>query len=396
MSGSAPGRRQRRGYRGTGWRGLLVSVGLLGVAAIAGGTGTATSSPAGTAPVEGAAPFEGTAPFEGAGAHHGPGELRARTTSCELCAPEEGVRVVDLGEAGLESLGRRMTAANDSAWDRADRVFQTGGFGDPGTENARTKTLTHFLLRSRNALHYLAELGGDSVVHRFAEADLENPFGVRYANTTVFPIRFLEQGFIGNGGFCLRYQLGSPIDQRVMLGGVPVRIRSDVTYVDDAADAKPSLSVAFSSEIHKTIELLFLSDVCGRVRRETIVDRGDTLELITVTDIEGMYARRAGTHRLGALVFWRSLTTGERDPERPRAGACAYFPHISLNMPFFLPDLGLDDLREFDLPNPVVSVEWAHAHPGKPWVSVSPDVFFSPWEAIGPRPEEVVRRFPDL
>ncbi len=325
-----------------------------------------------------------------------PQELRAGTTSCGFCVPAEGARVVDLREAGMDSLGRRMTAVNDSAWDRADRLFQAGAFGDPRSEGARKKTLTHFLLRSRNALHYLAELGGDSLVHRVTESDLARPFGAWYANTTVFPIRFLEQGLVGEGGFCLHYELGSRFDQRVMLGGIPVRVHSDRVQEDDAPDPRAALSVEFSSTIHKTIELLFLSDVCGRVRRETIVDQGDTLELTTVTDLEGMFARRAGTHRLSALVFWRSVTTGERDPTRPRAGACAYFPRISLGLPFFLPDLGLDDLREFDLPNPVVSMEWVRAHPSKPWMTVSSDAFFIPWEAIGPRPVEVDRRFPDL
>jgi hypothetical protein len=90
------------------------------------------------------------------------------------------------------------------------------------------------------------------------------------------------------------------------------------------------------------------------------------------------------------------VTHGERDPARPRAGAYAYFPRISIALPFFLPDLGLDDLREFDLPNPVVSMDWVRAHPSTPWMTVSPDAFFHPWEAIGPLPAEVDRRFPDL
>jgi hypothetical protein len=295
-----------------------------------------------------------------------------------------------------------MTAANDAAWERADSLFRAGVFGDPRSEDARTKTLTHFKLRTRVALDYLADLCADPTVHRVTEPGLTRPFGAWYANTTVFPIRFLEQGTVGIGGFCLRYGLpavsskGGSFDQQVMLGGVPVRVHSDHVREDDAPDLRPALSVEFSSRLDASIELLFLSEVCGRARRETIVDRGDTLELITVTDIQGMYARRAGTHRLGALVFWRSVTAGERDPARPRAGACAHFPRISIRLPFFLPDLGLDDLRDFDLPNPVISMDWVRTRPSKPWVSVSPDAFFHPWEAIGPRPVEVDRRFPDL
>jgi hypothetical protein len=65
-------------------------------------------------------------------------------------------------------------------------------------------------------------------------------------------------------------------------------------------------------------------------------------------------------------------------------------------LPFFLPNIGLDDLREFDLPGPVIAMDWARAHPSTSWVGVSPDAFFHPWEAIGPCPVEVERRFPDL
>ncbi len=321
---------------------------------------------------------------------------------------------VELGEAGMDSLGRRMTAANDSAWERADSLFRAGVFGDPRSEGARTRALTHFMLRARVALDYLADLCADPVVHRVNEACLTRPFGLWYANTAVFPIRFLEQGLVGDGGFCLQYALpavpsegtvpskgtvasrGGAFDQRVMLGGVPVRVRSDQVREDDAPDPKPALGVEFSSRLDTSIELLFLSEVRGRARRETIIDRGDTLELITVTDIEGMYARRAGTHRAAALIHWRSVTAGDRAPARPRAGACGYFPRICIRLPFFLPDLGLDDLREFDLPNPVISMDWARTHRSTPWVSVSPDAFFRPWEAIGPRPLEVDRRFPDL
>jgi hypothetical protein len=390
LSRRRPCRDGRGGYRGAWSWALLAAVSLFLT------SGPAVKADRGAPPNGGTAPFEGTPPGEGATGGRMPPQLRAGTNSNRFCVPEEGVPLIELGEVGMDSLGRRMTAANDAAWERTDSLFRAGVFGDPGSEDARAKTLTHFKLRTRMALDYLADLCSDPFAHGVTEHGLARPFGVWYANTTVFPIRFLEQGTVGAGGFCLRYRLPDSFDEPVMLGGVPVRIHRDQVKEDDALDPKAALSVQFSSELHSTIELLFLTEVCGQARRETIVDRGDTLELITVTEIEGMYARRGGTHRLGALVYWRSVTAGDRDPDRPRAGAYAYFPRISLSLPFFLPDIGLDDLREFDLPNPVVSMDWVRAHPSKPWVRVSPDAFFIPWKAMGPVPEEVERRFPDL
>ncbi len=295
----------------------------------------------------------------------------------------------------MDALGRRMTEVNDSAWRRCNRLLAAGAFGKPNSDEARRRTLAHFQLRSQNAMHYLAELGTDSVLFRVTESSLVRPFGSWYANTTVFPIHTLREGLIGRGRFCLVYDLDEPFDGTYMLGGVPLRVHSAEVREDGATDSRPALSVEFGSTLHKSIELQFLAQVCGRVRCETIVDRGDTLELITLSDIEGMFVRRAGSHRLAALAVWRSATVGDRDPVRPRAGACAYFPRISIGLPF-LPDVGLDDLRDFDLPSPVVSMLWVHAHPRAPWMTVSPDAYFRPWEAIGPRPAELERRFPDL
>jgi hypothetical protein len=384
LSKRLPRREGRGDYRGAWPCALLAAVALF-----------LTAGPAVKA--DGAARSEeGPAPAAGGASNRIPTQLRAGTTSHRFCVPDEAVPVIEMGEAGMDSLGRRMTAANDAAWERADSLFRAGRFGDPRSADARSKTLTHFKLRTRMALDYLADLCSDPFVHGVNEHALARPFGAWYANTTVFPIRFLEQGTVGTGGFCLRYGLPDSFDERVMLGGVPVLVHRDQVQEDDAPGPKAALSVQFSSELHNTIELLFLAEVCGQARRETIIDRGDTLELITVTEIEGMYARRGGTHRLGALIFWRSATVGDRDPDQPRAGAYAYFPRISLSLPFFLPDIGLDDLREFDLPNPVVSMDWVRAHPSKPWVRISPDAFFVPWKAMGPIPEQVERRFPDL
>lgn len=301
----------RQQPHGGGWlAGLLAAGWVLAAAGIAAGSDVAVPSPGDSALAAGAPPIAGAAiPADRSSDRHRE-ELRAGKSSCGSCASEEGARVNDLGEAGIESLGLRMSVANDSAWNRVDGLFRAGALGDPKAGETKQRAVTHFLLRSHNALHYMAELACDSLLHRFRESDLQGPFGERYANTTVFPIRFLQEGLIGEGRFCLRYELGHTFDERVMLGGVPARMRSDLISEDEGTEPRPAVSVVFSSDIHKSVELLFTSDVCGRVRRETIIDRGDTLELITVTDLEGMYVRYAGMHRLGALVYWRSVVAG--------------------------------------------------------------------------------------
>jgi hypothetical protein len=144
------------------------------------------------------------------------------------------------------------------------------------------------------------------------------------------------------------------------------------------------------------VDLAYERRCCGRIRTERILDRGDTLDLLVLDDIRGMYARKAGTHRLNALLFWRSRVEGDRDPARPRVGACAYFPGIHIHLPVFLPDLGLEDLREFDLPQPILPAEWFRNPTESDWMTVHPGGMIRPWGARGPRPWILDERYPDL
>jgi hypothetical protein len=320
--------------------------------------------------------------------------LEANEPAARYCETD-GVAVVSLGEAGVDSLCLRMTAANDAAWDRTDSLFSAGYFGAPSSAVAREKAATHFLLRSRHAFDYLADLGCAARTVRVNEGSLSVPFSDRYANTNAFPVVFLREGLVGRGGFCLSYDIHGKFDRRTKLGGVALRVRNEPVEDEEGNKTVPGLSVEFLSRIHKSVDLLYLARFCGRIERETIIDRGDTLELVIISGIEGMYARKAGNHPLQALVTWRSMTHGDRDPARPRSGACAYFPRFQIQLRF-LPDLGLEDLRDFNLPSPVVALSWVRSHPSRPWMKVTPDAFYEPWETSGPRPLELDRRFPDL
>jgi hypothetical protein len=129
-----------------------------------------------------------------------------------------------------------------------------------------------------------------------------------------------------------------------------------------------------------------------------IEDRGDSLELVMIYDLRGVYARKAGVHVLGALVAWRSIVAGDDPPANPRMGACAYFPRLTFILPTFLPDLGLDDLRDFAYPQPVAPKSWFY-YPHRylpPWVTATSTEVFTRWRSQGPRPRILSELFPDL
>jgi hypothetical protein len=250
------------------------------------------------------------------------------------------------------------------------------------------------MVRAWSGFDYLTQLVGRSAYLRSDEQGLVVPFGQTYSNTAVYPLHRLKAAWVGPSGFCTEYDLETPINQHVLVGGVDVHVHSDLIRPDDGT-ALPGLCLEMASSMHSSIDLLYGSRYCGRVRQEMIVDRGDTLDLVTVSDIEGLHARKAGTHQLSAVIVWRSRVQGDRDPARPRIGACAYFPRIRIKLSL-LPDLGLDDLRDFDVPQPIVATEWARKTLQRDWIRVKQDAILSPWEAVGPRPAVIAERFPDL
>jgi hypothetical protein len=324
--------------------------------------------------------------------------LTSHPGSCDACDLGNRYPVHPLGEAGVDSIGRTLSAYNLRLWDETDSLYNSGRFGPKGTRDARQAARQYFAVRCWNGFDYVAQgTAARDVAYSADEAALERPFGEVYCNTTVFPLRFLEQALVGPDAFCVRYEPPRSFDERTLLGGVPIRVRTDRIEVQDDV-YEPALSVEFESEIHKTVELLYEHRFCGRVRQEVIVDRGDSLDLISLYDMEGLFVRKAGTHHMGAMVFWRSHLRNGQPSSRPRAGACAYFPHIAIRLPAFLPDLGLDDLRDFDLPQAILPMRWFREKIVREpdWIAADADGMLSPWHPIGPRPEILESRFPDL
>ena len=321
-------------------------------------------------------------------------ELASESTACEACGPAEETPVRYLAEAQIDSIGRGMSQVNLRLWARTDSLYRAGAFGRVGDKQAREKARVHFMLRAEIGFDYLVRLTGDGRWARADEASLVRPFGRAYANTAVFPIRFLREAWTGPTGFCMEYELGAQFDERMDVGGITTRVRADRVRAGDGSTI-PTICLEMGSSLHQSVDLLYAARYCARVSRETVIDRGDTLDLVMLDPIEGMYARKAGTHRLAAVAVWRSRVTGERDPARPRVGALAYFPRIQIRLSL-LPDLGLDDRRDFDVPQPVCATEWTGREPRTDWLRVKPGAIFDPWGAVGPRPALLDERFPDL
>jgi hypothetical protein len=119
------------------------------------------------------------------------------------------------------------------------------------------------------------------------------------------------------------------------------------------------------------------------------------LELLD--DMQGFWVRKWGIHRPQALVFWvtpraDSLTAL---PAVPLVGVRLYVPNLVLSLPF-LPDVGFDDLRELDLPQPILALEALRGGQHPAWLHAAAPMGFEGWTCHGPVPAAVRGRFPDL
>ena len=318
--------------------------------------------------------------------------------ACGLCEGTGGLPERALTPSVTDSIGRAIARHNERVIARTDSLYRAGRFGAPDTPEAQRRALVHFQLRSWNGFRYTADLASsqDRLVLVTGDTPLA-PFAKGYANTAVYPLRFIDKVRAGRGGFCVDYRIPESYDEKILDGGVTIRVRRQTVDLDGKGST-PVLNREAPTSLHKTVELLYESRFCGQVREERVVDRGDTLMLLSIDHLEGSHVRKFGTHQLGAITEWRSYVEGDRDPVNPRIGACAYFPHIHLDMPFFLPDLGLDDLRDFDFPFPMMKATWFQSPPKDvpSWLGLEATGTITGWDSAGPRPTELNTRYPDL
>ncbi len=318
-----------------------------------------------------------------------------------LPTPDPGVGAATarvFSAAEVDSIGRSIADGNDRTWSETDSLYRAGWFGAPGTPAARHGARVHYHLRVRTGMECITEMtrcAGHGIT--IDGTALERPFGRQYANYGIYPVYFLESGLIGAGRFRLDYLYPAAFFGELLLGGEPFPVSVEPVQASDRRPS-PALTVTMPTALNKSVSLVFDARVLGRAREETIIDRGDTLTLRILDELEGMYVRRAGLHPIGAIMTWRNVTHGRSAPLHPRLGASVYLPRLALRLPGPIPDLRLHDLRDMDYPMPIVRSEWFDQAALSPpeWLTVRADGTMSPWDAVGPQPRILEEWFPDL
>jgi hypothetical protein len=83
-------------------------------------------------------------------------------------------------------------------------------------------------------------------------------------------------------------------------------------------------------------------------------------------------------------------------PATPLVGVRIYIPGLRLRLPLFLPDFNFDDLREIELPLPILEIDYLKNGKRPSWLGRDDHLGFKDWKGHGPVPPALRVRFPDF
>jgi hypothetical protein len=314
--------------------------------------------------------------------------------TCPLCQPR-GVRLVRLSEAQAAAQGRGLSNWNQRQLARVDSLYQSGNFGAPGSgESIRAAHLMARLV-TRNAYEALLRLAADSTtVYEASESTLAGPFA-SYSDPSLFPVTRLVRARFGMGRVCLQYDLSGKLDTLVALGEKHMRVRLEDTDIEHVRRRVLCMQLPIGAD--EMVEVLVAEHFTCEVQRSSTDGPPAPAIIDQLGDMQGFWVRKWGIHRPRALVFWVTprADTLATLPTIPLVGVRLYVPNLVLSLPF-LPDVGFDDLRELDLPQPILALDALRGGQHPVWLRPAEPLGFAGWTCWGPVPAAVRGRFPDL
>ena len=335
----------------------------------------------------------------------GKGQPESSPPSEPACVPEvewerearaPSTRIIDFDERRVAEVCESYANANVRAIERVDSLYRAGFFGRPGEKQALRAAHHAYKLLARCSLDYVADLATrPTSLASTNTVALRRPFGEVYLHCGAYPFQLLRSGVAGLGRFRMEYDLVDGFRENTeFLIGRP----AEVCVEKIAADGRetPVIRMPFGTSGQGTVDLLIGPVYRGCVSRRVIVDRGDTLDLILIAAIDGGYVRKYGVHRMAGIAMWRGrFDPAHWNPERVRVGAAAYFPEFHIDLPWLLPKIGADDVREFHVPHPILSRLYVRRGARPAWLQLSPSGTIEDWEPEGPRPMQIDELFPD-
>lgn len=312
--------------------------------------------------------------------------------NCVLCTAEPPVPIVPLSPLWLDSVATAHARFNSDRIAEIDSLFRAGCYGSP--EDGEAASIAHLLARliTINAYQDLVRLAGDSTAIHESSGQALQEVNERYSDVILFPIIRLERVRLGLGRVCLRFDLDEKAKGETTHGYKHLKWR----VKDEKLDGEERRVLSVDLPIgHDVVEVLLAEHHTYRVEHVLVDGPPASYECFLVDDIQGGWIRKWGTHRPQAYTFWATPTPTARLPEIPLVGLRLYVPGLRLRLPFFIPDINFDDLREVELPMPILEMEYLRHEPVPPWLREADALTFTDWGSYGPVPPLILERFPD-
>ncbi len=314
---------------------------------------------------------------------------------CALCAKEPSVPVRVLTLADARAIGIAYSDSNIARLAFIDSLLGAGTFGPPESGGARRRAHLLARLLTLNAYSYMIRYGTDPAQVWQADEKSLGPAFESFSDPGIVPLVRLKQARMGLGHMCAHYDLSQKLQSETVIGDLHLSVRID----DVEIEGQPvrALILDLPTSLNDVVEVWLTSHISMDVSHLRCEGPPAPYEAFVVERMRGLWVHKAGLHRPEAFVFWVT----PRDPRRsvippvPLVGARIYVPNLQLRLPFILPDISFEDLREVDLPQPILSLEFLRSGRVPSWLHPAHLRGFDGWEGVGPLPQAIRERFPD-
>ena len=315
---------------------------------------------------------------------------------CALCAGEPRVPIRVLSYADARAIGAAYSDSNIVRLAFLDSLLSAGRFGPP--ESGRARRQAHLLARllTLNSYSYMIRYGTDPAQVWQADETTLRPAFDSFSDPGIVPLARLTQARMGLGHMCARYDLSEKVRSETTIGDLHLKVRIDDVSIEGRQVR--ALIMDLPTSLNDVVEVWMTEHVSMDVALLHSNGPPAPYEAFVVERMRGLWVHKAGLHRPEAFVFWvtpRDLRH-TRVPQQPLVGARIYVPRLRLRLPSILPDIGFEDLREVDLPQPILALEYLHAKRAPQWLRPAHSRGFEGWEGVGPLPDSLRARFPDL
>lgn len=315
---------------------------------------------------------------------------------CPLCAEDPGVPVRRLSADDARAIGKAYADSNVARLARLDSLLRAGELGKPGSPLARRQALVLARLLTLNAYSYMVQFSIDRQVVVEADETALGPAFETFSDPGVYPIARLRRARMGLGRMCAHYDLSEKMQTETILSGQKLRVRVDDVRIQ--GQTQRVLIMDLPTGLFDVVEVWIAPHVSIDVELVRSAGPPSPYDLYVLEHVRGLWVHKWGVHRPEALVFWTTPRDPNRTavPEEPLVGARIYVPHLKLRLPSILPDIGFEDLREVDLPQPILELAYLREQRYPDWLRPARMRGFRDWTGVGPLMPDLRQRFPNL